>query len=262
MCGPDGLPLIVILLFLLLSSPPTKVSVSLLLLSTFLFVPLVSILRFYFRTRDHIAASDNGLTYFTHAGNPISVSWIQIAGLKPLTLRNRYDVVNHQGQRLLTISYELEGIEDLVAIIRKHLQGATQDKHLTYHVKRPIGTIILWLSPIFLATTPFEALTPRAVCLMLFLPLGALWALFFEIRRVKIYPQGLIIEYVLRTVRLPFTEVQGVKTEEELVPEARHTVRIERNGQKPPFKFMWWGSETHMLIKSIEDHLRAHGQEK
>jgi len=74
-------------------------------------------LRFYARTRDHIIASEEGLTYHPHTGNPFSISWSQIADLRPHTLRNRYDVVDHQGQRLLKISYELEKIDDLVSII-------------------------------------------------------------------------------------------------------------------------------------------------
>ena len=140
-----GLPLVGILLYLFLGSPSTKVNFALLLLSVLVLIPLVSMLRFYSRTRDHITASEEGLTYHPHTGNPFSISWSQVADLRPHTLRNRYDIVDHQGQRLLTISYELEKIDHLDAIIRKHLQNATPDKHLTYHVKRPGGTIMLWL---------------------------------------------------------------------------------------------------------------------
>jgi hypothetical protein len=187
-------------------------------------------LRFYARTRDHIVASEEGLTYHPHTGNPFSISWSQVADLRPHTLRNRYDVVDHQGQRLLTISYELEKIEDLGAIIRKHLQGATLDKHLTYHVKRPGGTILLWLFSLFLVQMPFADLTPRTIFFLFFFFLGAAWALFLEARRMKIDYRGLTIEYLLRSDRLSFIDVRGAELDRE-GPHAWHTMRIERIGQ-------------------------------
>jgi hypothetical protein len=254
-----GLLLIGILLYCFLGLPATKVRFTILLLSTLLVIPLVSMLRFYARTRDHIIASEEGLTYHPHTGNPFSILWSQIAGLRPRALRNRYDVVGHQGQRLLTISYELEKVEDLDAIIRKNIQEATPDKHLTYHVKRPGGTLLLWITLLFLAQIPFTELTPRSTFLLLLLPLGAAWALFFEIRRITLDSQGLTIEYLLRRARLSFNDVHGVKLEEGWLPQ--HTIRIERNGLKP-FKFSWPGDEASMILKTIEDKWRAFSQEK
>src|SRR6267143_1079052 len=110
-----GLLFIPILLYCFLGLPATKVRFTILLLSTLLIIPLVSMLRFYAKTRDHIVASEEGLTYHPHTGNPSSILWSQIADLRPHALRNRYDVVDHQGQRLLKISYELETIDDPVS---------------------------------------------------------------------------------------------------------------------------------------------------
>jgi hypothetical protein len=257
-----GLPLIGILLYCFLGLPATKVQITLLILSTLLVIPLVSMLRFYARTRDQIIASEEGLTYHPYTGNSFSISWSQVADLRPHTLRNRYDVVDHQGQRLLTISYELEKIEDLGAIIQKHLQGATLDKHLTYHVKRPGGTIMLWLLPLFLVQMPFIGLTPQAVFILFLLPIGAVWALFFDTRRVKIDSQGLTIEYLLRSDRLSFNNVRGAELDGE-GPHAWHTMRIERIGQKP-FKFVWpiRNGDSMMIRKTIEDNWRAFIHEK
>ena len=251
------LPLIGILLYCFLGLPATKARFNLLLLSTFLVIPLISMLRFYARTRDHIIASEEGLTYHPHTGNPLLISWSQIADLRPHTLRNRYDVVDHQGQRLLRISYELEKIDDLVSIIRKNLQNATADKHLTYHVKRPGGIIVLWLIPLVLFPMPFIGLTPRTLVLLLLLPIFVTWVLFFEIRRIKIDSQGLTIEYLLRRTRLSFNDVQEVKLEGP-------RIRIERNGLKP-FKFSWGhgeGEELSMIWKTTEDTWRAFLSEK
>lgn len=254
------LPLIGILLYCFLGLPATKARFNLLLLSTLFVIPLISMLRFYARTRDHIIASEEGLTYHPHTGNPFSISWSQIAGLKPHTLRNRYDVVGHRGQRLLKISYELEKIDDLVSIIRKNLQNATADKHLTYYVKRPGGTILLWMLPLFLVQMPSTGLTPQTTLLLLLVPLGAVWALCFEIRRITLYSQGLTIEYVLRRTRLSFNDVQGVKRE----GPPGGTIYIERNGLKP-FKFSWGhgeGEELSMIWKTTEDTWRAFLSEK
>jgi len=215
-------------------------------------------LRFYARTRDHIIASEEGLTYHPHTGNPFSILWSQIADLRPHALRNRYDVVDHQGQRLLKISYELEKIDDLVSIIRKNLQNTTADKHLTYHVKRPGGTILLWILPLFLVQMPSTGFTPRTTFLLLLLPLGAAWALFYEIRRITLDSQGLTIEYLLRRTRLSFNDVQGVKLEG---PQGWHTICIERNGLKF-FKFSWRGDESSMIWKTTEDTWRAFLSEK
>jgi len=256
-----ALPFVGILLYLFLGSPDTKVYFASLLYSVLFVISLVSMIRFYVRTRDHIVASEEGLTYHPHTGNPFSISWSQIADLRPHLLRNRYDVVDHQGQRLLEISYELEKIEDLGAIIRKHLQGATLDKHLTYHVKRPGGTIMLWLLPLFLVQMPFIGLTPRAVPLFL-LPIGAVWALFFETRRIKIDFHGLTIEYLLRSDRLSFNDVRGAELDRE-GPHAWHFMRIERIGQKP-FKFEWpiRNGDSMIIRKTIEDNWRAFIHEK
>ena len=256
-----GLLFIPILLYCFLGIPATKVRFTLLLFSTLLVIPLVSMLRFYARTRDHIIASEEGLTYHPHTGNPFSISWSQIADLRPRALRNRYDVVGHQGQRLLAISYELEKIDDLGAIIRKKLQNATADKHLTYYVKRPGGIIVLWLIPLFLFPVTFTALTPRAVFLLFLLPILIIWVLFFEIRRIKVDSQGLTIEYLLRKDRLSFNEVQGLKLPEEWLPQVWHTIRIERKGQKP-LKFNWLGDDALMLQKTIEENWRAFIHEK
>ena len=255
-----GLPLVGILLYFFLGSPDTKVIFTLLILSTIFVIPLVSMLRFYAKTRDHIVASEEGLTYHPHGGNPFSISWSQIVGLKPHTLRNRYDVVDHQGQRLLKISYELEKIDDLVSIIRKNLQNATADKHLTYHVKRPGGTIILWVLSLFLVLILFTGLTPRTTSSLLLLLLAAAWALCFEIRRITLDSQGLTIEYVLRRTRLSFNDVQGVKRE----GQPGGTICIERNGLKP-FKFSLargGEEELSMLWKTTEDTWRAFLSEK
>lgn len=254
------LPLIGIPLYCFLGLPPTKARFNLLLLSTLFVIPLISMLRFYARTRDHIIASEEGLTYHPHTGNPFSISWSQIAGLKPHTLRNRYDVVDHQGQRLLKIRYELEKIDDLVSTIHKNLQNATADKHLTYHVKRPGGTILLWMLPLFLVQIPSTGLTPQNTFLLLLVPLGAVWALFFEIRRITLVSQGLIIEYVLRRTRLSFNDVQGVKRE----GPPGGTICIERNGLKP-FKFSLGhgeGEELSMIWKTTEATWRAFLSEK
>ena len=251
-----GLPLVGILLYLFLGSPDTKVYVASLLYSVFSVISLISMLRFYARTRDHIIASEEGLTYHPHIGNPFSISWSQIADLRPRALRNRYDVVDHQGQRLLTISYELEKIDDLDAIIRKKLQNATLDKHLTYYAKRPGGTILLWLCLLFLPPIPFTEFTHQSAFLLLLLPPGAVWALFFEIRRIKIDSQGLTIEHLLRRNRLSFNEVQEVKLQEGSL-----TIRIERKGQKP-LKFSFPQDGDASLQKTIEENWLAFIHEK
>ena len=247
-----GLPLVGILLYFFLGSPDTKVIFTLLILSTIFVIPLIAMLRFYARTRDHIVASEEGLTYHPHTGSPFSISWSQIADLQPRALRNRYDVLDHQGQRLLTISYELEKIDDLDEIIRKKLQNATADNHLAYHVKRPGGIIVLWLIPLVLFPMPFIGLTPRTLVPLLLLPILVIWVLFFEIRRIKIDSQGLTIEYLLRRNRLAFNEVQEVKLQ-----EAGYAIRIERKDQNP-LKFSWPRDvDVSRLHKSIEENWQA-----
>lgn len=252
-----ALPLVGILLYLFLGSSSTKVNFALLFLSGLFLIPLVSMFRFYSRTRDHIVASEEGLTYHPHAGSPISISWSQITDLRPRTLRNRYDVLDHQGQRLLAISYELEKIDDLDENIRKRLQDATPDKHLTYHVKRPGGIIVLWLIPLALFPMPFIGLTPRTLVPLLLLLILVIWVLFFEIRRIKIDAQGLTIEYMLRRDRLSFYEVQEIKLQ-----DAGYAIRIERKGQKP-LKFSWRrDGDVSRLHKTIEENWQAFVHEK
>lgn len=125
-----GILISIIYLFIVFALPTSWVNVALLSLSALLLGLFALSIRFYFRTYDQVSVSEEGLSYLPRAGNPYSVSWDEIAGLKPHTLRNRYDVVNRQGQRLLAISYELDRIEDLVEIIRRRLQRISQDQHL------------------------------------------------------------------------------------------------------------------------------------
>lgn len=252
-----ALPLVGLLLYLFLGSPDTKVYLVSLLYGVLFVISLVLLLRFYARTRDHIVASEEGLTYHPHAGDPLSISWSQVADLRPHTLRNRYDVVDHQGQRLLTISYDLEKIDDLAEIICKKLQDATPDKHLTYHAKRSGGIIVLWLIPLVLFPIPFIGLTPRTLVLLLLLLILVIWVLFFEIRRIKIDSQGLTIEYLLRRDRLGFHEVQEVKLQDE-----GYTIKIERKGQKS-LKISWRrDGDVSRLHKTIDENWQAFIQER
>lgn len=255
-----GILVLIIYLFIVFAPPTTWVNVALLSLSALLLGLFTLSVRFYFRTYDQISVSKEGLTYLPRAGNPRSVSWDEIAGIKPHTLRNRYDVVNRQGQRLLAISYELDRLEELVEIIRKHLQRVSQDQHLLYQINRSAGMIILWLCVMAVFALLFMDLTPRLIYGMLITLFLVPWTLFFELRCVRIDSRGLVFEYLCRRFLLPYREVKGVSIEGEWVPSLRYvTIRIERNGMKP-FRFGWSGDEGRILCKTIEEHWRANNQ--
>lgn len=215
---------------------------------------ICGLVKVYWRLKDSVVVTDEGLTYEPFSGPPRAVSWSQVVGLTPHSLRRHYDVLDDQGNCLLKLSYDLEGFSHLDAILREHLMRTSGDGRSTFFAKPEGGKILVaagcGMLILYLLVLWFKGVNIKDL-LWTFLAGSCIgWGLYFSEQRLVITREGILIEYLQRQVSISLNMIQRVSLQESYI-SGWMTICVDRLHQKP-CKIGWIREEAPMLQQAIE----------
>jgi hypothetical protein len=142
-----------------------------------------------------------------------SVPWSQVVGLRPRPLLQRLDLRGAHGRLLATVEYQIDGLEQAFVEIVKRANPPAPDLPFTLRRGWSFTTVVIAAILAGGAATTVRLARPQPLhALAVGLTLAALACFWFlnrrkAVRRVTMYPDGVVIHHGREKYRIPWHDV-------------------------------------------------------